>query len=107
MLGHLLHIAVVPGSILSLLNHLAALLDTIGMNGIVGIQARDLFFPLHVSRRRRRRRGRGSSSSRVRLGRRTLATKTLGLWHFLGAAMALQMRSFAFGFLGGVSHVVR
>lgn len=105
VLGHLLHVTVIAGGILSLLNHLVALLDTIRMNGILGIQARDLFFPLHGRRRRR-----SSSNSRrcrhVRLGRRTLATETLGLGHFLGAAMTLQMRSFALGFCSRVSHCV-
>ena len=101
MFGNLLHIAIIAGGILSLLNHFTALLDTIGMHGILGIQTRYLFFPLHWCHRR------GRSRCRRLLGRHwTLATKALGLWHLFGASMALQMRGFALGSLTfGVSHV--
>ena len=96
ILRHLLNVLVVPNRVLSLLNHLATLLDTMGVSGVFGVQVRPL--PLHVCHRR-------FGPCWGRFGRRTRTTEPLRLGHhLLGASMTLQMWGFALGGFGRILH---
>ena len=84
--GDLLHIAIVSGRVLSLLNHLSAFLDPVGLDRIVRVQLLGVFFPLHGF-------GRGFRGGRGRrFSSRALASKALGLWNLLGTATPFQLR---------------